>query len=97
LHAGEDFRTTILRCYREMSRVVQQERGMARDAAMTAREFERLLIGKGLPPEAISTLTRLFEQVRYGHLMAGAQDTRLAVSCLTRIVDACQVGGSGHE
>jgi hypothetical protein len=80
-----------------MSRVIRQERGVARDAAMTAREFERFLIGQGLPQEAIATLTRLFEQARYGHLVAGPQDVSLAVNSLTKIVDACLISSDRHE
>jgi len=89
LQAGGDFEATIIRCYQEMSRVVKAEKGIARHATMTPREFEDALVGKGLPQEAIRTLTRLFEHVRYGRLLTTTHEENLAVSCLTDIVNAC--------
>jgi hypothetical protein len=94
LQAGGDFEATIIRCYLEMNRVVKTEKGITRQAAMTPREFEDVLMGKGLPQEAIQTLTRLFEHVRYGRLPTGTREEYLAVSCLTDIVNAC---GGQHE
>ena len=94
LHAGDDFKQTILRCYREMSRELKQERGIARDRAMTAREFETRLVDKGLPRDSVVTLTRLFEQVRYGHMAvgaAGSAEESQALTCLADIVKACRM------
>jgi hypothetical protein len=90
LSTGANFQETITRCYHEMSRVLQEERGIARTAAMTPREFEDRLIGRGLPGDAIKTLTRLFEQVRYGSLNANPGEEDQAVECLTTIVDYCR-------
>jgi type II secretory pathway pseudopilin PulG len=90
LQQGGDFNLTIMRCYQEMSRVVRAERGLAREAAMTPREFEDYLAGQGLPRAPINTLTRLFEQVRYGSIPAAAHDEALAVSCLTEIAEGCR-------
>ncbi len=90
LQAGGDFKITVIHCYQEMSRIVRAERGIERDTDMTAREFETRLVSKGLPPEAIRTLTRLFEQVRYGSIPPGTGDEKLAFACLTEIVDACR-------
>lgn len=91
LNSGGDFRMTIIRCYQEMSRVLKAERGIARDTAMTPREFEDQLVGRGFPPESIQTLTRLFEQVRYGSKQAVPGEEDLALNCLTDIVNACKV------
>ncbi|MCL4505525.1 MAG: DUF4129 domain-containing protein [Chloroflexi bacterium] len=91
LQAGGELKDTVLRCYREMSRVLQQERGIQRQAAMTAREFEDALLAIGMPGEPVRQLTRLFEQARYGHERAGAQEEKLAVDSLSAIVAACHV------
>jgi hypothetical protein len=89
LQAGGDFEVSVIRCYQEMSRVVKDEKGIARETAMTAREFEDRLISKGLPQDAIRTLTRLFEQVRYGGMVTGSAELDTALACLTDIVNAC--------
>jgi hypothetical protein len=89
LQAGADFKVSVMRCYQEMVLVVKQEKGIARETAMTAREFEDQLVKRGLPQEAIRTLTRLFEQVRYGSALPSTRDEDLALSCLTDIVQAC--------
>jgi hypothetical protein len=90
LNTGGDFQQTIIRCYHDMSRVIQEERGIARNAAMTPREFEDRLISRGLPGGSIKTLTRLFEQVRYGSLNANPGEEDQAVACLTEIVNYCR-------
>lgn len=97
LHTGGDLKQTIIRCYQEMSRVVQEEKGLTRETAMTPREFEDELIGIGLPAQPIQTLTSLFERVRYGHTATHAQEEDLARACLTNIVTACQAGQRVHE
>lgn len=96
LHSGDDFRPTIIRCYQEMSRVLKQDKGIAREKAMTPREFEGLLIDKGLPQASVSSLTRLFERARYGHATASDADTDLAVACLTDIANACHTVSVAH-
>ncbi len=92
IQTGGDFKSSVIACYREMSRVVQEQRGIARDIAMTPREFEDVLIRRGLPGEAIRTLTRLFESVRYGSAPSGVSEIDQAVACLTEIAAACQSG-----
>ncbi len=97
LNVGGDFRLTIIHCYQEMSRVLKAEKGIARESAMTPREFESQLVGKGLPPTSIKTLTRLFEQARYGSVSSQTSEEDLALSCLTEIVDACRTIGNRYE
>lgn len=97
LNTGEDLKVTVIRCYSEMTHIVKKQKGIERDTTMTVREFEDHLTGTGLPQEALKTLTRLFEQVRYGGSLAGKQEEQLAVSCLTEIIDACMVIGGRHE
>jgi hypothetical protein len=86
LYAGKDLRKTIIRCYRDMSLVLDQERSIRRNSAMTTHEFEAMLQEMGLPGEPIHELTRLFEDVRYGNLPAGEADETRAISSLTAIV-----------
>jgi len=86
LQAGADLKDVVLRCYREMSRVLQKERGIQRQAAMTAREFETALRDKGIPAESVQQLTRLFEQVRYGRESPGPREEQLALTSLNAII-----------
>jgi hypothetical protein len=97
LLAGADFRTAILRCYYEMTRVVKEERSLEREAAMTPREFETYLIKWGLPQNALETLTRLFERARYGSELSQTDDETTAFTCLTQIVDFCKAAKIGYE
>ncbi len=97
LSTGGDLKVTVINCYREMTRIVKQQRGIERATTMTVREFENYLISTGLPQEAVKTLTRLFEQVRYGGALEGTQEEQVALSCLTDIVNACTLIGGQHE
>ena len=90
LAAGGDLRNTVLHCYREMSRVVRESRGIQRQGAMTPREFEEQLAHAGLPAEPVHDLTRLFEEVRYGSKELSPWEERRAVASLSAIADACQ-------
>jgi hypothetical protein len=90
LQTGHSLKVTVIHCYQEMSRVVQEEKGIAREIAMTPREFEEQLISTGLPQAQIRTLTALFERVRYGNTLADSKEETLALSCLTDIVSACR-------
>jgi hypothetical protein len=93
LNLGGDLRITVIHCYHEMTRIVKQRKGIERETTMTVREFEDYLVSSGLPQEAIQTLTRLFEEVRYGGALEDTHQEELALSCLTDIVDACKVTG----
>jgi hypothetical protein len=90
LRAGGDIKDTVMRCYAEMSRTLDRERGIVRLGSMTPREFEGRLAGMGLPGEPVRQLTRLFEQVRYGAKVADEREEELALICLTDIVEACR-------
>jgi hypothetical protein len=90
LQSGGDLKNIVIRCYFEMSRVLNEQRGIRRDQDMTPREFERLLAGKGLPAEPVRQLTRLFEDVRYGTQIPGHLEERQALASLTAIVAACR-------
>jgi hypothetical protein len=86
LQAGGDLKDIIMRCYAEMSQVLNNERGLRRQQAMTPREFEQYLAQSGLDSNYIQRLTRLFEGVRYGSKPAGPQEEQEAIACLTAIV-----------
>jgi hypothetical protein len=88
LYAGRDLRETIIRCYRDMGLILDQERGIRRSDTMTTQEFEKLLQGKGLPDEPIHHITLLFEEVRYGNITPGEGDETRAISSLRRIAVA---------
>jgi hypothetical protein len=93
LQAGGDLKNTIIRCYYQMSAVINQQRGIQRSQTMTPHEFEEYLASNGLPGEPVHLLTRLFENVRYGNLPAGTAEEQVALNSLTAIIEAC--GGKG--
>lgn len=85
---GGDVRDAVLRCYREMNRVLAEQRGVQRARAMTPREFADHLRVTGLQDEHIERLTQLFERARYGGRHASERDAQDAVACLSAIVAA---------
>ncbi|MCS7061333.1 MAG: DUF4129 domain-containing protein [Anaerolineae bacterium] len=93
LQAGGEFRDIIIRCYREMSRTVQEARGVRRAASMTPREFVTLLQTMGLPAEPVQQLTLAFEAVRYGHAHPTPEQEQAAIEYLRAIVNACRASG----
>lgn len=94
LDAGGDFGQVIIRCYARMSQVLQQERGLEREKAMTPAEFERMLARLGFPAKPLAVLTRLFERVRYGASGSDEAEVQQAVESLGAIVAFCQEGGT---
>jgi hypothetical protein len=90
LKGGADLTDTVMRCYFEMSRMLNEERGIQRERSMTPREFEVRLGELGLPEQHIVRLTRLFEGVRYGSRVTGEREADEAVASLSAIVDACR-------
>jgi hypothetical protein len=90
LRDGADLREGVIRCYYEMSRVINEQRGIKRRQAMTVREFEDQLEKAGLPGVHIELLTRLFEKVRYGAKDLDESEEQEALSCLNNILKACE-------
>jgi hypothetical protein len=72
--------------------VLRQAQGIEMEAAMTAREFERLLEARGVPRPPVHQLTQLFEAARYGRRPPGADDERRARESLTAIVQYSRAG-----
>jgi hypothetical protein len=90
LDAGADVRDVVMRCYLEMSRILEHERGLSRGEAMTPREFALALRNAGLPHEPVARLTHLFEQVRYGTARPNPEEEQQATACLSAIIAACR-------
>lgn len=88
LLTGGNLKNTIMRCYYEMSKVLNEQRGIRRDRTMTPREFEVYLESNGLPEEPVRQLTHLFEDVRYGDLPVTEKEEQQARSSLTAIIEA---------
>jgi hypothetical protein len=91
LQAGQDWDNAIVRCYIRMSEVVSQERGLVRQLGNTPAEFALRLERAGLPGEAVRTLTRLFESVRYGGQTTSLAERDLASAALSAILHYCGV------
>jgi hypothetical protein len=89
LTSGRNSSDVIINCYLRMSDVVSRTRHLYRNAAMTPHEFALHLEQAGLPGDAVTRLTRLFEGVRYGDRRSGPQDINEAVSCLKTILHYC--------
>lgn len=91
IEAGADLRNVVVRCYFEMSQILNQTRGITRNEDMTPHEFQMRLVEKGLPGEAIDQLTQLFEEARYGQRAPGKLEEQRAVASLSAILAACKV------
>jgi hypothetical protein len=89
LQDGYDWNDAIIRAYVRMSEAVTAERGLIRQPGTTPTEFAVRMERAGLPGEAARTLTRLFEQVRYGGVASGPQERDLAAAALSAILRAC--------
>jgi hypothetical protein len=89
LSSGRNSSDVIIKCYLQMSDVVSSRRKLQRELAMTPHEFAVRLEQAGLPGDAVTRLTRLFEAVRYGDRKSGPKDVNEAVSCLRTILHYC--------
>jgi hypothetical protein len=98
LEAGGSLRDVVLRCYRDMSRLLSEREAVPFTQAMTAREFEARLYAIGVRHEHIARLSRLFEFVRYGGRVSGPKEVAEAIACLEAIEAAYGTdGGKGKE
>jgi hypothetical protein len=92
IDSGKDWGNAILNSYYRMNQAVADWRGIRRQAGMTPEEFAKYLVSTHLPGEAVFTLTKLFERVRYGNKHSNSSDIQEAVKCLTAILEFCQAG-----
>jgi hypothetical protein len=86
LKTGLDLKDVIVKCYRQMSLALEEEKGIERKDFMTTEEFEELLEAAGIPHDPIHQLTRLFEAVRYGNWQPNPVDEQKAIQCLEAIM-----------
>ena len=90
LKAGMDLRNVNIRCYLQMTRSLQEERGIERNYTLTVREFEGWLEFKGFPIDPVHQLTCLFEKVRYGKQQMSDSDEEKAIESLNEIILFCR-------
>lgn len=93
LRAGEAFRSVIIRCYLQMTDVLQREQKIERRQSMTAREFQEWLEAKGIPAAPVQRLTALFEAVRYGNGPLAPAEEQAGIDCLQQITEFCRAAG----
>ncbi len=86
LKNGLDLKDVIIKCYRQMSLVLEREGGIKRKDFMTTGEFENLLDAAGFPNKPIHQLTQLFEAVRYGNWQPNPTSQQKAIKCLEAII-----------
>jgi hypothetical protein len=85
LRTGEEFNNVIIRCYMQMQKLLLDEQGIEREVFMTPGEFEAHLASEGVPSEPLHNLTRIFEEVRYGHKPTSVHNEQKAIKCLMDI------------
>ena len=90
LASGGALEDVVIRSYRQMNKIVAEARELRRPLSATPREFEDTLAGAGLPMGPLDDLTKLFEQVRYGGLVPGPAERKIAIDSLTAIAAACR-------
>jgi hypothetical protein len=73
----------VLRCYRDMCKILGRKVTMTRD--LTAREFTKLLLQTGIDEEGVTRLTDLFERVRYGRYDTSPNEQAEALALLKTI------------
>jgi len=83
IELGGDARQAVLRCYREMIRVLCTQ-GRIEHSRMTARELAAALHRVGFTARHVDQLTEIFELVRYGR-REGQQLAVQAARCLDEI------------
>ncbi len=89
LATGRNWGDVIIECYANMNSAVSARRGLLRPDSATPREFAERLTRAGLPADAVTRLTGLFESVRYGGHAGSEADIRAATDCLNTIIGAC--------
>ncbi len=86
IQLGGDPRSAVLRCYREMIRILCRERTIDH-VHMTARELAAALHRVGFTARHVDQLTEIFELVRYGN-RTGRPLAEQAIGCLEAIREA---------
>ena len=86
IQLGGDPRSAVLRCYREMVRILCRNRSIDH-VHMTARELADALHRVGFTTAHVDRLTEIFELVRYGN-RGGRSLAEQAIGCLEAIREA---------
>lgn len=86
IQLGGDPRSAVLRCYREMVRILCRKRSIDH-VHMTARELADALHRVGFTAVHVDRLTEIFELVRYGN-RGGRSLAEQAIGCLEAIREA---------
>ncbi len=86
IELGSDPRSAVLRCYREMVRILCRNRPIDH-LHMTAREVADALHRAGFTLDHVDRLTEIFELVRYGN-RSGEPLAERALGCLNAIREA---------
>ena len=90
LRQQADPRQAIIACYRRFEQWATRS-GLRRAPWTTHTEFTRAALGRfALPPDAIHTLTRLFERSWFSHHEVRAADRDAALDALTAVKSALQ-------
>jgi len=86
IQLGGDPRSAVLRCYREMIRILCRNQAIDY-APMTPRELAAMLYRAGFTVRHVDQLTEIFESVRYGN-RSGQPLAEQAINCLDAIREA---------
>ncbi len=89
IRRGDSPRDVVIDAYKEMCEILS--RRVENPDYLTPREFARRLHARGMRDEHVDRLTRIFEEVRYGH-RAGDRFAADAIACLEEIRDAYAQG-----
>ncbi len=82
---GADPRNAVIGAYKEMCDILSRQ--VENPDYLTPREFARRLRARGMRSRHVDRLTKIFEEVRYGH-RESARFAQEALSCLEEIRDA---------
>lgn len=93
---GVGLKDVIIECYRQMSLVLQEDRGISRTDFMTTLDFEELLSTAGFPAAPVHDLTQMFNAARYGNWQPAAGDEQKAIQCFESITQFTRVPGEGR-
>lgn len=94
LYKGKDVRSTVIRCYQSMCRVLE-DTGVEQDDFMTPREFEITAVKRlEVRKDTLVTLTSMFEEARYSTHELGNRERERAMKSLNALRD--ELGGGVH-
>lgn len=93
---GVGLKDVIIECYRQMSLVLQEDRGITRKDFMTTLDFEEMLSTAGFPVDPVHDLTQMFNAARYGNWQPAAGDEQKAIECFDSITRFTRISQEVH-